>query len=67
LELDVAGPAGTVSDAVLSFDAPKAQIINNQEADREGMVTDDIQFQLNKNGATHDQELSITFTALANA
>ncbi len=67
LELDVAGPAGTVSDAVLSFDAPKAQLINNQEADREGMVTEDLQFQLNKNGATHDQELSITFTALANA
>jgi hypothetical protein len=59
LELDVAGP----TNAVLSFDAPKAQIINSQEADREGMVTDDIEFQLNKNGATHDEELSITFTA----
>ena len=59
LELDVAGP----TNAVLSFDAPKAQIINNQEADREGMVTDDIEFQCNKNGATHDEELSITFTA----
>jgi hypothetical protein len=59
LELDVAGP----TTAVLSFDAPKAQIINSQEADREGMVTDDIEFQLNKNGATHDEELSITFTA----
>lgn len=59
LELDVAGP----TNAVLSFDAPKAQIINNQEADREGMVTEDLQFQCNKNGATHDQELSITFTA----
>lgn len=59
LELDVAGP----TNAVLVFDAPKAQIINNQEADREGLVTDDITFQCNKNGATHDQELSITFTA----
>jgi hypothetical protein len=59
LELDVAGP----TTSVLSFDAPKAQIINSQEADREGMVTDDIEFQCNKNGATHDEELSITFTA----
>ena len=59
LELDVDGP----TNSVLSFDAPKAQIINNQEADRNGMVTDDIEFQCNKNGATHDQELSITFTA----
>jgi hypothetical protein len=67
LELDVAGPAGTVSDAVLSFDAPKAQIINAQEASRNDMVTDDIEFQLNKNGSTRDEELSITFTALANS
>jgi hypothetical protein len=59
LELDVGGPG----NSVLSFDAPKAQIINNQEADRGRMVTDTIEFQCNKNGATHDQELSITFTA----
>jgi hypothetical protein len=31
------------------------------------MVTDDIEFQLNKNGSTRDEELSITFTALANS
>jgi hypothetical protein len=59
LELDLSGP----TTSVLSFDAPKAQIINSQEADRNGMVTDEIEFQCNKNGATHDQELSITFTA----
>lgn len=59
LELDLGGPG----NSVLSFDAPKAQIINNQEADRNGMVTDEIEMQCNKNGATHDQELSITFTA----
>lgn len=58
LELDLAGP----SSSVLSFDAPKAQIQNDQEGDRNGMVTEDITFQCNKNGATHDQELSITFT-----
>lgn len=59
LELDIGGPG----NSVLSFDAPKATIINKQEADRNGMVTDQIEFQANKNGATHDQELSITFTA----
>lgn len=59
LELDLGGPG----NSVLSFDAPKAQIVNNQEADRNGMVTDGIEMQCNKNGATHDQELSITFTA----
>src|SRR5690606_25771043 len=58
LELDVAGP----DESVLSFDAPKAQIINNQEGDRNGLVIDDIEMQCNKNGATHDQELSISFT-----
>lgn len=59
LELDVDGP----SNSVLSFDAPKASIINNQEGDRNNIVTDQIEFQCNKNGTTHDQELSITFTA----
>lgn len=66
LELDCAGPSGTVSDAVLTFDAPKAQIINNQEGDRSGIVTENLEFQCNKNGATQDEELSITFTALVN-
>jgi hypothetical protein len=59
LELDVAGP----TTAVLSFDAPKAQIVTNNESDRNMMVTDDIEFQCNKNGAVHDEELTITFTA----
>lgn len=67
LELDVGGPTGTSSNAVLSFDAPKAQIINNQEGERKGLVTDEIEFQCNANGSTADQELSITFTALVDA
>jgi len=58
LELDVGGP----TNSVLSFDAPKAQIINSQEADRGKLVTDQLEFACNKNGATHDQELSIIFT-----
>lgn len=64
LEIDVGGPAGGSSDAVLSFDAPKATITNLQEADRGKFVTDQLEFACNKNGATHDEELSITFTAL---
>lgn len=62
LELDCEGPTGTASNAILSFDAPKAQIINNQEGDRNNIVTDELEFLCGKNGATHDQELSITFT-----
>lgn len=64
LEIDVAGPAGGSSDAMLSFDVPKAQIMNLQEGDRAKLVTDQLEFACNKNGATHDQELSITFTEL---
>lgn len=59
LEINFGGPGG----AVLSIEAPKAQIINAQEGDRNGIVTDEIEWQCNKNAATHDQELSITFTA----
>lgn len=59
LELDVSG----ATDELLSFDAAKAQIMNNQEGDRRGMITDEIEFQCNKNGANLDQELQITFTA----
>lgn len=58
LELDVGGP----TNSQLEFNAPRAQIINLQEGNRDDMVTDEIEFQCNKNGATHDQELSITFT-----
>lgn len=59
LELDVGGP----TNSQIEFNASKAQIINSQEADRGRMVTDTIELQCNKNGATHDQELQITFTA----
>jgi len=59
LEIDIAGP----TTSYISFDADKAQIINNQEGDRNGMVTDEIEFQCNKNGTNLDQELKITFTA----
>lgn len=58
LELDMGGPGNSVA----SIDAPKAQIINQQQGDREGLVTDEIEFLCGKNGATHDQEFSIVMT-----
>jgi hypothetical protein len=61
LELDLDGP----STSVLSFDAPEAQIMNNQEGERNGVVTDELELQCNKNGATHDDELRIIFTEAA--
>jgi len=57
-ELDIAGP----TDSLLTFDAPKAQIISNADGDRNGLAIDQLQLQCNKNGATHNEELSIVFT-----
>lgn len=57
------GPTGALTDASITISAPKAQILNVQEGDRNRIVTDDIEWMCGKNGATQDQELSITFTA----
>lgn len=54
----VSGPSS--SSIVIS--APKAQIINAQEGDRNDLQIDDMTWNCNKNGATQDQELSITVT-----
>ena len=51
------------SSASVAVSAPKAQITNLQEADRNKLQVDDIEFSCNKNGVTNDQELSITVTA----
>ena len=51
--------------STLTISAPAAQILNVQEADREGLVTDEIEWGCNKNGADADEELSLTFTAAA--
>jgi len=34
-----------------------------QEADRENLVVDEIEWQANRNGSNVDEECSITFTA----
>lgn len=49
------------TDSTITLAAPKAQIINNQEGEREGVETEDIELQCNKNGATADEEFSLTF------
>lgn len=51
------------TNAVLTTAAPKAQLIKAQEADRNNLVTDDLEWQLNRNGSTVDEEFSMTFTA----
>ena len=59
LEMHCNGP----TNSMLQFDAPKAQIMNIGDGARERLVTDEIEFACNKNGATHDECLKITFTA----
>lgn len=54
---------GGSTNSMLQFDAPKAQIMTIADGERENLVTDEIEFACNKNGATHDQSLSIVFTA----
>ncbi len=54
--------ASVTGDGSFTIAAPKAQIINNQEGDRNGLVTDDLEWQCNRNGNTEDRELSLTFT-----
>jgi hypothetical protein len=51
------------TNSVMTFTAPKAQIISLQEADRENLVVDEIEWQANRNGSNVDEECSITFTA----
>ena len=53
------------STSTIDIDAPKAQIVSAQEADRERIVTDDIQWNCQKNGTTKDRALTITFNETA--
>ena len=57
--LDTLASTGAASSIAVS--APKAQIFNLQEGDREKLLIDEIEFMCNKNGANHDEELSVTF------
>lgn len=51
------------TNSALTIAAPKAQIVNIQEADRGKLVVDQIDWQCNRDGSTVDNEVSITFTA----
>jgi hypothetical protein len=59
LTFDIDGP----TTSKITIAAPKAQLIKNTEAERAGLTVDQLEWQLNKNGSTIDQESSITFTA----
>lgn len=56
------GPAGNTTNGSIVVSAPKAQLLNVQEGDRNKLLINDVEFGLNKNGTNHDQEFSITFT-----
>jgi hypothetical protein len=58
LSFTIAGPS--TSSVVIA--APKAQIVSVPEGDRQGIVTDEIEWQLNKNVDAADQEFSIAFS-----
>lgn len=50
------------SNSTLGITAPAAQIINMQDGDRNGVVTDEMEFLCTKNGSTQNEELYYTFT-----
>jgi len=58
LTWDLDGP----TTSVVTIAAPNAQLIKVQEADRNNLVTDDLEWSLNRNGSTVDREFSILFT-----
>ena len=51
------------TNSVITLSAPNAQLTATNEADREMLVTEDLEWQCNRNGSTADEEFSITFTA----
>lgn len=58
IQITLDGP----TTSTLGITAPKAQIINIQEADRNRVVVDDVEFLCTKNGSTQNEELYFTFT-----
>ena len=56
------GPTGTSSNGSITLAAPKGQIFNVQESDRNGVQVDEVELRCNKSGANLDQDVSITFT-----
>jgi hypothetical protein len=61
------GTTGLVTNSNVIISAPKAQIINIQESDRNRMMVDEVTLSCNKNAAAKDQDVTITFTDKADA
>jgi hypothetical protein len=59
LTFDIDGP----TTSKITIAASKAQLIKNTEADRVGIVVDQLEWQLNQNASAVDGESTITFTA----
>lgn len=53
---------GGPSDSILTIAAPKAQIVSLKQADREGLLIDEVDLMCNKNDTAKDEQVSITFT-----
>lgn len=51
------------TNSTITIAAPKAQITKITEGSRNKLVTDEIEWQCNRNASTADQEFSILFTA----
>lgn len=61
------GPTGLVTNGSVTISAPKAQITSIKSGDRNKLLVEEIEWSCNKNGATKDEETSITFVDKADA
>ncbi len=50
------------SNNTITISIPKAQLTNVQTGDRDGLMTDQLEFQANRNAAAGDDELTIAFS-----
>ena len=64
-EADFAVTLDGPSTSTIVLNAPKAQIINVQEGDRDKVVIDEVEWACNKNGATKDECFDLTFSETA--
>lgn len=67
LSAALTGKSGVVSDATFTLAAPKAQVVSIGDGDRDGLSVDEVELSCNKNGTTNDEDVSLTFTDLADS
>jgi len=53
---------GATAGNIVTFEIPKFQFTNLQEAEREGVLIDDIEFQANRDADAGDDEFTIAFS-----